>query len=410
MGSSIHFAIFSALFFFDVLSVGQDGDCRELVFPQFFFVANKRLVNHTIKTEDVQDMDYCEWLCYKEPNCVSVNFEIEAQKCELNNATHRKHGAELEDNDSFLYHGADSACDTDHCQNGGVCQSGYTDKGYRCVCLPGFTSDQCEQDIDECSGDKNNCDPDAICTNIEGSYNCTCKEGFFGDGRSCARATSCKHIRDMDLSNRKEDGYYWIDPASNGIDLKVFCDMTTDGGGWLLVSKVVMNSSTPPTQAPVKTSYRGIASNEMLLTKTAMNELRKHINFSQLRFHCNKEQPGRTFHITTADNSSGEAVVQYFSGQTDVVPEACSSFVKMHDDESELATKCIKWGKDNTYYVGKWSLPGVTEDRLYNHPAFAWNSNHWLLGYNGTNFRGRFECDDYEKNVSAGDFWKIYVR
>ena len=42
-------------------------------------------------------------------------------------------------------------------------------------------------DIDECSGDKNNCDPDAICTNIEGSYNCTCKEGFVGDGRSCTR-------------------------------------------------------------------------------------------------------------------------------------------------------------------------------------------------------------------------------
>ncbi|XP_068716558.1 fibropellin-1-like isoform X4 [Montipora foliosa] len=191
MGSSIHFVIFSALFFFDVLSVGQDGDCRQLVFPQIFFVANKRLVNHTIKTEDVPDMDYCEWLCYKEPNCVSVNFETEAQKCELNNATHRKHGAELEDNDSFLYHGADSACETDHCQNGGVCQSGYTDKGYRCVCLPGFTSDQCEQDIDECSGDKNNCDLNAICTNIEGSYNCTCKEGFVGDGRSCTHTDEC---------------------------------------------------------------------------------------------------------------------------------------------------------------------------------------------------------------------------
>ena len=42
-------------------------------------------------------------------------------------------------------------------------------------------------DIDECSGDKNNCDLDAVCTNIEGSYNCTCKEGFVGDGKSCTR-------------------------------------------------------------------------------------------------------------------------------------------------------------------------------------------------------------------------------
>ena len=173
-----------------------------------------------------------------------------------------------------------------------------------------------------------------------------------------------------------------------------------------------MNSSTPPTQAPVKTSYRGIASNEMLLTRTAMNELRIHINFSQLRFHCKKEQPGRTFHITTADNSLGEAVVQYFSGQTDVVPEACHSFVKMNDDNSELATKCSEWGKDteDKYRVGKWGHPGLTEDRLYNHLAFVKDSNHWVLGYNSKDFRGRFECDDSQENVSVGDFWKIYVR
>ena len=172
-----------------------------------------------------------------------------------------------------------------------------------------------------------------------------------------------------------------------------------------------MNSSTPPTQAPVNTSYRGITSNEMLLTKTAMNELRIHINFSQLRFHCKKEQPGRTFHITTAENSLGEAVVQYFSGQTDVMPEACYSFVKMNDDKSNLATKCSSWGRDNNrYHVGKWGHPRLIEDRLYNHPAFVKHLSHWLLGYNGTKYQGRFECDDYNIGVSAGDFWKIYVR
>ena len=28
----------------------------------------------------------------------------------------------------------------------------------------------------------------------------------------------------------KGDGKYWIDPANDGKHLKVFCDMTTDGG------------------------------------------------------------------------------------------------------------------------------------------------------------------------------------
>ena len=46
----------------------------------------------------------------------------------------------------------------------------------------------------------------------------------------------------------------------------------------------------------------------MVLTKTAMNELRTHLSFTQLRFHCSKNN-GRTFHVTTANNSAGEAVV-----------------------------------------------------------------------------------------------------
>ena len=40
-------------------------------------------------------------------------------------------------------------------------------------------------DIDECSS-KNECDVNARCTNIIGSYNCTCKKGFGGDGRNCS--------------------------------------------------------------------------------------------------------------------------------------------------------------------------------------------------------------------------------
>ena len=149
----------------------------------------------------------------------------------------------------------------------------------------------------------------------------------------------------------------------------------------------------------------------MLLTKTALNQLRTHLNFTQLRFHCKKQTTGRTFHITTAANSSGEAVVQYFSGQTDVLPNACGSFVKMNDDNSDLAEKCRKWGKENgKYRAGKWGHEKFGEDRLYNLPAFYEQGAHWLLGY--TKFPGRFECDDNENEniLSANDFWKIYAR
>ncbi len=41
-------------------------------------------------------------------------------------------------------------------------------------------------DIDECSNNTfNKCDLQANCTNIDGSYNCTCFDGYFGNGTTC---------------------------------------------------------------------------------------------------------------------------------------------------------------------------------------------------------------------------------
>ena len=114
-------------------------------------------------------------------------------------------------------------------------------------------------------------------------------------------------------------------------------------GGWLLISNLVIDSSSSP-QLSVETSYRGITNyhnNKTFLTKSAMNELRTHLPFTQLRFHCSKQQ-GHTFHVTTVANSTGEAVVQYFSGQTDAMPYACCSFVRMENDNSRLAGVCDK--------------------------------------------------------------------
>ena len=177
-----------------------------------------------------------------------------------------------------------------------------------------------------------------------------------------------------------------------------------------------MNDSSPPSQLPLETSYRGIENNQTFVTQTAMKELRRLINFTQLRFHCKKQEPGRTFHIATVKNSSGEAVVQYFSGQTDVLPYACHSFYEMIDDNSKLTQNCQRWGKDNReYQVNKWGheMDGTlgedqNETRLFDHASFVQEEAHWVM-----DFRNRFECDDYDSGgttVRRGDFWEIFVR
>ena len=41
-------------------------------------------------------------------------------------------------------------------------------------------------DIDECENDElNECDANALCTNTKGSYDCSCRDGYQGDGRTC---------------------------------------------------------------------------------------------------------------------------------------------------------------------------------------------------------------------------------
>ena len=42
-------------------------------------------------------------------------------------------------------------------------------------------------DIDECAAMQYQCDSSADCINIEGSYQCKCRKGFLGDGKSCNR-------------------------------------------------------------------------------------------------------------------------------------------------------------------------------------------------------------------------------
>ena len=67
-----------------------------MVFPDYYFFAERYLVNHTIEKKRVNNLDDCELMCYLNDDCVSLNFKKDSEDnkpghtCELNNATHMK--------------------------------------------------------------------------------------------------------------------------------------------------------------------------------------------------------------------------------------------------------------------------------------------------------------------------------
>ena len=71
---------------------------------------------------------------------------------------------------------------TDICPDKSRCQN--TEGSYVCLCETGFKGETCN-DMDECLTETDNCDVNAECINSFGSFYCECRPGFTGDGKSC---------------------------------------------------------------------------------------------------------------------------------------------------------------------------------------------------------------------------------
>lgn len=159
--------------------------------------------------------------------------------------------------------GGETCVDTDECAAApcgrGTCENRPGD--YTCACEPGFApvdgadGPTCA-DIDECAVSPDPCAPGGVCVNGEDQYACACNAGFVFDGQGCApvlvgpgtpdaprqwgdgtTAASCQEYRFPVAPYRYQgatgDGFYRIAPRD--VPVTVFCDMTTDGGGWTAI-------------------------------------------------------------------------------------------------------------------------------------------------------------------------------
>ena len=255
-----------------------------------------------------------------------------------------------------------------------------TPGSFTCTCDDGFldvrgNGSLCA-DINECIEDTDDCDPNASCSNTVGSYECSCDPTFLGDGFSCRLPGSCLELL-QDQPNTSS-GLYSINTGMGG-DLGVFCDMSTDGGGWTFL-KVKHN-----TQASAQTA-------EMFCAARGM----------QLFIPRNKEHLESAYQIATNSNigPDGDPTYMRILG---IYPNSSGATCLRRAFKSGVSGCNWSASDGGSFYVSE--RDDITEPNGDNDPRasmyYGWRSGARIEWYNDIPFpgylSGRFMCDTADK-------------
>ncbi|XP_068741488.1 uncharacterized protein [Montipora capricornis] len=172
---------------------GNAGACRTLQFIPA--ILGKALKNHVIKNITLDESDICRIKCYLDEDCLSFNFGHSV--CQLSDSDYKQHPEDLKESDGFIYVGTENDCYGNLCSSHGKCAINAIDNTHYCKCEKGYTGKHCEDLVTGCSKVPN--------PRVSGIYNIRLNDSF---------------------------GHF-----------PVYCDQTSDEGGWTMVFKVVANAT-----------------------------------------------------------------------------------------------------------------------------------------------------------------------
>ncbi|XP_015757520.1 PREDICTED: uromodulin-like isoform X3 [Acropora digitifera] len=195
------------------------------------------LRGHIFQEHNAANIMACSLLCNSDIRCQSINYVKSRHLCELNNRTKEARPEDyVQDADrvyltrpservslGFIKELPATSCrEIKASERDSAVSGNYWLDSIKPGQVTLVFCDMRTGDIDECASGIHNCiNGTAICTNTLGSYKCTCKSGYRGDGQNYCIPDECQDYQVLSNADRKVTN-------SNG---PILCDNTL-GPAW----------------------------------------------------------------------------------------------------------------------------------------------------------------------------------